>query len=57
MQLALSRDKGPIAGPISPLLELGAYEALWLKDGAWFTNIAERFYSQSSQPERFFLQT
>jgi DNA processing protein len=43
MHLALSRDQGPIAAPISPLLELGAYEALWLKHGAWFTNIAERF--------------
>lgn len=45
MQLALSRDHGPVAAPISPRLEMGAYEALWLKDGAWFKNIAERFAS------------
>jgi DNA processing protein len=43
MQLALSRDRGPITAPISPHLEMGAYEALWLREGAWFTNIAEKF--------------
>ncbi len=43
MQLALSRDRGPITAPISPRLEMGAYEALWLREGAWFTNIAEKF--------------
>lgn len=43
MQLALSRDHGPVSAPISPRLELGAYEAMWLQDGAWFTNIAEKF--------------
>lgn len=43
MQLALSRDRGPITAPISPRLEMGAYEALWLQEGAWFTNIAEKF--------------
>jgi DNA processing protein len=46
MQLALTRDRGPIAAPISPRLEMGAYEALWLRDGAWFTNIAEKFAGQ-----------
>lgn len=48
MQLALHRDHGPIAAPISPRLELGAYEAMWLRNGAWFTNIAETFASQPS---------
>lgn len=43
MQLALSRDQGPVSAPISPRLELGAYEAMWLREGAWFTNIAEKF--------------
>lgn len=43
MQLALSRDHGPVTAPISPRLEMGAYEAMWLREGAWFTNIAEKF--------------
>ena len=46
MQLALNRDHGPLTAPISPRLEMGAYEALWLRDGAWFTNIAEAFAAQ-----------
>lgn len=29
--------------PIVPVLEMGAYEALWLQKGASFKNIAERF--------------
>lgn len=29
--------------PISPLIEMGAYEALWLEPGISFKNIAERF--------------
>lgn len=28
---------------ISPFIELGAYEAMWDRDGAWFANIAARF--------------
>ena len=28
---------------ISPKRELGAYEALWARDGAWFTTIAKNF--------------
>lgn len=40
----LSRaDTGPAVAPISPRLELGAYEALWLEPGASFKSIAERF--------------
>lgn len=46
MQLALHRDRDPISAPISPQLEMGAYEAMWLRDGAWFTNIAETFAAQ-----------
>jgi DNA processing protein len=34
---------GPAVNPISPLRELGAYEALWLRDGASFKTIADRF--------------
>lgn len=35
--------KGPANAPISPLLEMGAYEALWLENGASFKSIAQRF--------------
>lgn len=34
--LALSR-------PISPWLEMGAYEAMWSEAGAWFKSIADKF--------------
>jgi DNA processing protein len=34
---------GPAINPISPMRELGAYEALWLEKGASFKTIAERF--------------
>jgi DNA processing protein len=33
----------PAINPISPLRELGAYEALWLEKGASFKTIADRF--------------
>jgi len=33
---------GPLIDPISPLLEMGAYEAMWLEKGATFKQIAER---------------
>jgi DNA processing protein len=36
-------DSGPFARPISPFLEVGAYEALWLKQGTWFRQLAELF--------------
>lgn len=36
MSLALSR-------PISPWLEMGAYEALWADLGTWFKSLAEKF--------------
>ncbi|MBX5021189.1 DNA-processing protein DprA [Rhizobium lentis] len=34
---------GPAANVISPRLELGAYEALWLEQGATFKTLAEKF--------------
>ena len=43
MTLSLARSEGPAHAPISPRLELGAYEALWLESGATFKSIAERF--------------
>jgi DNA processing protein len=42
MRLALS-DARPAISPISPRRELGAYEALWLEQGATFKTLAERF--------------
>ncbi len=43
MSLALSNEREAARCPISPRLELGAYEALWLEAGATFKSIAERF--------------
>ena len=37
------RDEGPAMTPISPMREMGAYEALWLQPGATFKTIADRF--------------
>ena len=34
-----------LATPISPALEMGAYEALWSEMGAWFKSIADKFRS------------
>lgn len=42
MQLAL-RSAGPALSAISPRLEIGAYEALWLEPGATFKTLADRF--------------
>jgi len=39
---AFSSENAAIA-PVSPLKEMGAYEALWLEQGASFKRIAERF--------------
>lgn len=38
-------SSGPALAPISPFRELGAYEALWLEQGASFKTLAERFAS------------
>jgi DNA processing protein len=43
MKLAFSTDNDPATAPISPLIELGAYEALWLEEGASVKKIADRF--------------
>ena len=37
------RDSGPAVTPISPMREMGAYEALWLQAGATFKTIADKF--------------
>ncbi|RVQ67865.1 DNA-processing protein DprA [Croceicoccus ponticola] len=37
------RGSGPAIAPISPMVELGAYEALWLEKGATFKTLADRF--------------
>lgn len=42
MQLALKSD-GPALSTISPRLEIGAYEALWLESGATFKTLADKF--------------
>lgn len=36
-------DDGPVVAPISPRRELGAYEALWLEQGATFKTLANLF--------------
>lgn len=43
MSLLSAAASGPARSPISPRLELGAYEALWLQPGASFKSIAEKF--------------
>lgn len=43
MTLLAAAASGPAKGVISPRLELGAYEALWLQHGTTFKTIAELF--------------
>jgi DNA processing protein len=43
MSLLASVSSGPARVSISPRLELGAYEALWLRPNATFKSIAEHF--------------
>ena len=45
MNLIKTVSTGPAEAPISPLHEMGAYEKLWLEEGAWFKSIAEKFAS------------
>ena len=53
MNLAL-RAEGAALAPISPRLELGAYEALWLEQGATFKTLADRFAKDpSAMPSDF----
>jgi DNA processing protein len=35
-----------LSTPISPSVEMGAYEALWVEMGVWFKNLAEKFRSR-----------
>ena len=42
-KLALSNGGSPALAPISPRRELGAYEALFLEQGATFKRLAEKF--------------
>jgi len=41
-------NTGPVVTPISPRRELGAYEAMWLEQGATFKTIAEKFAADPS---------
>lgn len=43
MMSKLGHAGGPAISPISPRRELGAYEALWLQQGATFKTLAEKF--------------
>lgn len=43
MLTALMSNGGAAKAPISPHREMGAYEALWLENGATFKTIADRF--------------
>lgn len=43
MNLFAGMSDGPAAAPIWPGRELGAYEALWLEQGASFKTIADKF--------------
>jgi DNA processing protein len=45
--LAFANEDAAVA-PISPMRELGAYEAMWLEPGASFKKIAERFASDET---------
>lgn len=45
MRLALSHDDEVAKRPISPRMEIGAYEEMWLEHNATFKSIAERFAS------------
>jgi DNA processing protein len=48
MSLLARMNTGPVVTPISPRRELGAYEAMWLEQGATFKTIAEKFAADPS---------
>ena len=53
-RLALNDDLGPARSSISPRRELGAYEALFLQQGATFKTLAEKFAAdQTALPSDF----
>lgn len=43
MSLLAYYDEAPAKAPISPMLEMGAYEAMWLEHGTTFRSIAAKF--------------
>jgi DNA processing protein len=45
MSLLAKMNSGPAVSAVSPRRELGAYEALWLEQGATFKSLAEKFAS------------
>lgn len=54
MYLAHKDFGEPALSPISPKMELGAYEAMWLEQGATFKTIAEKFAADpSAMPSDF----
>lgn len=56
MNLLAYQDDGPALAPISPFLEMGAYEAMWIEKGATFKRLADRFAdSPTSLPSDFVL--
>lgn len=48
MSMAVRTASEPAVAPISPWLELGAYEALWLERGSTFKTIADKFEADPS---------
>lgn len=48
MSLLARMNSGPAEAPVSPRLEMGAYEALWLEKGATFKTLAEKFATDPS---------
>lgn len=52
--LAAASSEGPALSPISPRREMGAYEAMWLEQGATFKTIADKFASDpTAMPSDF----
>jgi len=57
MNLFTFSSEDAAIAPVSPLKEMGAYEALWLEHGASFKRIAERFASdEAALPSDFVSQ-
>ncbi len=48
---------GALTAPISPRLEMGAYEAMWLENGATFKRIAERLEANPDAMPSDFVST
>lgn len=48
MNLLARMNLGPAVAAVSPRRELGAYEALWLEEGATFKTLADRFATDPS---------